>query len=103
MKKEKAYSVIVMVVSLLILLFTMYLGKTMGRDISNQQAYLKEQFPVINTKSEAEVILENISPEELQHLSNQSTRIVILVITASISVMVMLIVTKRFHKQLTAV
>lgn len=96
MKKEKVYSVIIMVVSLLILLSIMYLGKNMGRDISNQQAYLKEQFPVINTKSEADVVLKNLSPEELQHLSNQSVRIIILVIIASISVMTVLMVAKRF-------
>jgi hypothetical protein len=102
MKKEKVYSVIVMIVSILILLSVMYLGKTTGRDISNQQAHLKEQFPVINTKSEADIILENTSTEELKHLSNQSIRIVILVMTASIAVMIVLILTKRFQHPLTA-
>jgi uncharacterized membrane protein AbrB (regulator of aidB expression) len=97
MRKEKLYSVAVMAISFLILLSVMYLGKIMGRDISNQQAYLKEQFPVTNTntESEADMIFKNISPEELQQLSIQSTYIVILVVIVTISVTTLLILIQK--------
>jgi hypothetical protein len=74
----------------------MYLGKIMGRDISSQQASLKEKFPAINMKSEADIVLENLSPEELQRLSNQSIRILTLVAVASVSVMTVLLVARKF-------
>jgi hypothetical protein len=92
---EKLFAVIVMIASIMILGSLMILGKTLGRDVSDRQAYIQKQFQSksIGNDSQSEMMLQNFSAKKLAAISYHGiifavivTASLILVLTAAILV-----------------
>ena len=75
----------------------MYVGKIIGRGISDQQAYLREKFPAVSTNSGTNQVSE-VSGQEQAELSAQSMRLIILVAISSVAVTIVFIITKRLAR-----
>ena len=78
-----------MVLSTMILGTVMILGKTLGKDVSNQQAYIQKQFHYksLENNSKADMMLANFSAEELGTISYRGTIFAVIVMVSFILVL----------------
>jgi hypothetical protein len=98
--KQKIIAIVFMVTSITVLVTIMFQGKMLGREMSAQQAVIKEQFPAKKKFSEPEDVLDQLSPQQLEHHFHlERTFVILLVMLISVVIFLFLLSRKATYTQ----